>query len=111
MTVSPLASSSELIAGGSSISMNTSGVAGPDDVLLVVNKNSGSVVRKVPSEAAIAQICKSSRMVCIGSTGGHIQMRDPRSLSIEHRLHAHPGGLIGLAAEGNLVYSIGWTMR
>ncbi|KDN41342.1 hypothetical protein K437DRAFT_226828 [Tilletiaria anomala UBC 951] len=111
MTASPLAASSDLIAGGLSQQLSHTGTPGPDDVLLVVNKNSGSVVRTVASDAPILHLRKSSRLVCAGTSGGHIQLRDPRSLAIEHRLHAHPGGLIDIAAEGNLIYSIGWTVR
>ena len=111
MTASPLASSSDLIAGGSSQQISTTGSPGKDDVLLIVNKNSGNVVRKVASEAPISHLRRSSRLICAGTSGGHVQMRDPRTLNVEHRLHAHPGGLIDLAVEGYLIYSIGWTVR
>ncbi|WFD40697.1 poly(A)-specific ribonuclease [Malassezia japonica] len=110
MCASPLSTSSDVIAGGAT----TQALAGKlteQDVLLAVNVNSGRVMRSVPSEAAITHLAKSGRYVCTGTAQGKIQVRDPRSLAVEHQLIAHHGGLIDLQAEGNLVYSIGWTLR
>lgn len=50
-------------------------------------------------------------MVCAGTAAGHVQLRDPRSLRVEHKLHAHPGGFIDMQVDGNLIYSVGWTIR
>lgn len=111
MCSSPLSSSSDLIVGGATAQAHTSGTATAQDLLLAVNANSGRVVRSAPAEAPIAHLRRSARMVCAGTSGGAIQLRDPRSLSIEGRITAHHGGLIDMQAEGNVIYSIGWTLR
>ncbi|KAN0062546.1 poly(A)-specific ribonuclease [Thecaphora frezii] len=112
MCASPLAASSDLIVGGSSQSAATTGELDADnDVVLAVSNSTGSIIRRAPSEAPILHLRKSGRLVCAGTINGHIQLRDPRTLAIEHRLHAHPGGLIDMQADGNLVYSVGWTVR
>lgn len=103
--------SSDLIAAGASAGAASTGHLGKDDVVLSLNASTGSIIRRAPSEAQIVHVRKSSKFVCAGSMDGHIQLRDPRSLQIEHRLHAHPGGLIDIQADGNQLYSVGWTMR
>ncbi|PWN52754.1 hypothetical protein IE53DRAFT_366908 [Violaceomyces palustris] len=112
MCASPIAASSDIVAGGASQSASTTGeLSADDDVVLVVNNATGSVIRKVSSEAPLLQLRKSARLICAGTVNGHIQLRDPRSLRVEQRLHAHPGGLVDMQADGNLVYSVGWTVR
>ncbi|SPO36298.1 related to PAN2 - component of Pab1p-stimulated poly(A) ribonuclease [Pseudozyma flocculosa] len=112
MCASPLAASSDLVVGGSSQSAAATRELDADsDVVLAVSNSTGSVIRRAPSEAPILQLRKSGRFICAAAINGHIQLRDPRSLAIEHRLHAHPGGLIDMQADGNLVYSVGWTVR
>ncbi|KAL9932023.1 hypothetical protein V8E36_009084 [Tilletia maclaganii] len=108
MCSSPLGSGSELVLGGTS---NGIGLPAENDVVIVVNKNSNSITRTAPAEAGLVKLRKSARLICAGTTNGYIQLRDPRTLKVEHRLAAHAGGLIDLAAEGNLVYSVGWTVR
>ncbi|KAK0555464.1 poly(A)-specific ribonuclease [Tilletia horrida] len=102
------ASGSELIAGGSS---NGIGVPSKDDVVLIINKNSNTITKTAPAEAGLVKLRKSARLLCAGTANGYIQLRDPRSLKVEHRLAAHAGGLLDMAVEGNLIYSVGWTVR
>ncbi|PWY98088.1 hypothetical protein BCV70DRAFT_202263 [Testicularia cyperi] len=112
MCASPLAASSDIVAGGVSQSATSTGeLDAENDLLLAVNNSTGAVVRHVPSEAPLLHVRKSGRLVCAATINGHIQLRDPRTLRIEHRLHAHPGGLIDMQADGNTVYSVGWTVR
>ncbi|KAE8226230.1 hypothetical protein CF319_g1142 [Tilletia indica] len=108
MCVSPLGSGSEIVAGGTS-----NGIGSPveNDVVVVINKNSSTITRTAPAEASLVKLRKSSRLVCAGASNGSIQLRDPRTLKVEHRLAAHAGGLIDLAVEGNMIYSVGWTVR
>jgi PAB-dependent poly(A)-specific ribonuclease subunit 2 len=110
MCFSPTASS-DIVAGGASTGALTTGQLGQDDVMISLNAGTGSIIRKVSSEAQLTHIRKSTRYICAGGPDGHIQLRDPRSLNLEHRLHAHPGGVIDMQSEGNHLYSIGWTLR
>lgn len=110
MCASPLSSSSDVFVGGATASAQN-GQLTDTDVVLTINTNSGGVVRQAPSEAVLTHLRKSGRYLCTGTAQGTIQLRDPRSLSIEHKLSAHHGGLIDMQAEGHLIYSIGWTLR
>lgn len=103
--------SSDIIAGGASAGAQNTGQVGSDDLLLCINSATGSVTRRSPSEAPISHLRKSGKYICAGNIAGHIQIRDPRTLNIEHRLHAHPGGLIDMQADGHYLYSVGWTIR
>ncbi|TKY88917.1 hypothetical protein EX895_002158 [Sporisorium graminicola] len=112
MCASPLAASNDLVAAGLSQSAaNTGEIDNDNDLILTVNSSTGAVVRTVPSEAPIVHVRKSGRYVCAGTVNGHVQLRDPRTLKVEHRLHAHPGGLVDIQADGHLLYSVGWTVR
>jgi PAB-dependent poly(A)-specific ribonuclease subunit 2 len=110
MCFSPSASS-DIVAGGASASALITGTVGRDDVILCINSGTGSVIRTSPSEAPVSHMRRSAKYVCTGNVAGHIQLRDPRSLNIEHRLVAHPGGLIDMQADGHHLYSVGWTLR
>ncbi|KAJ9474966.1 PAN2-PAN3 deadenylation complex catalytic subunit PAN2 [Pseudozyma hubeiensis] len=112
MCASPLAASSDIVAAGLSQSAaNTGEIDNDNDLIVTVNNSTGAVVRTVPSEAPIVHVRKSGRYVCAGTVTGHIQLRDPRTLKVEHRLHAHPGGLVDVQADGHIIYSVGWTVR
>lgn len=82
-----------------------------DQQLISLNRHVGSVSRKVNAGGSLLQVRKSQRYLLSSTAGGHIQLRDPRSLELEHKLHAHPGGVIDMKSEGSLVWSVGWTMR
>jgi len=110
MCASPLSSSSDIVAGGAT-PQGAAGTLTDADALLSMNVNSGRVVRRTPADAAITHLAKSGRYVCAGTAQGTIQLRDPRTLQLEHRLTAHHGGLIDMQAEGHLIYSLGWTLR
>lgn len=110
MCFSPSASS-DIVASGASSSAMATGQVGLDDVVLCLNSATGSVIRKSASEAPISHMRRSGKYVCAGNVAGNIQLRDPRTLNIEHRLHAHPGGLIDMQADGHYLYSVGWTVR
>lgn len=110
MCPSPLSSSSDIFVGGMT-AMAQNGQLTDTDVVLTINTNSGSVVRQAPAEAALTHLRKSGRYLCTGTAQGTIQLRDPRTLAMEHKLSAHHGGLIDMQAEGHLLYSIGWTLR
>ncbi|GAK66483.1 pab-dependent poly -specific ribonuclease subunit pan2 [Moesziomyces antarcticus] len=112
MCASPLAASSDLVAAGLSQSAASTGeIDNDNDLILTVNNSTGALLRSVPSEAPIVHVRKSGRYICAGTVTGHIQLRDPRTLKVEHRLHAHPGGLVDVQADGNILYSVGWTVR
>ncbi|KAJ1017800.1 hypothetical protein NDA16_005117 [Ustilago loliicola] len=112
MCASPLAASSDIIAAGLSQSAaNTGEIDNDNDLIVTVNNSTGAVVRSVPSEAPIVHVRKSGRYVCAATVNGHIQLRDPRTLKVEHRLHAHPGGLVDVQADSHILYSVGWTVR
>ncbi|KAK0524952.1 poly(A)-specific ribonuclease [Tilletia horrida] len=108
MCASPMGSGSEIVAGGTS---NGVGIPSENDVVVVINKNSNTLTRSAPAEASLVKLRKSARLVCAGTSNGYVQLRDPRTLKVEHRLAAHAGGLIDMAVEGNMVYSVGWTVR
>ncbi|WFD28025.1 poly(A)-specific ribonuclease [Malassezia nana] len=110
MCPSPLSSSSDIFVGGMT-AMAQNGQLTDSDVVLTINTNSGSVVRQAPAEAPLTHMRKSGRYLCTGTAQGTIQLRDPRTLAMEHKLSAHHGGLIDMQAEGHLLYSIGWTLR
>ncbi|CAO1617228.1 unnamed protein product [Parajaminaea phylloscopi] len=101
---SPVHSSSDVIVCGYA-------PAAEDQQIVAVNRHVGTVVRKVAAEGTLLQVRKSQRYLLSSTPGGHIQLRDPRSLELEHKLHAHPGGVIDMKCEGSLVWSVGWTMR
>lgn len=112
MCASPLAASSDIVAAGLSQSAASTGeIDNENDLIVTVNNSTGAVVRTVPSEAPIVHVRKSGRFVCAGTATGHIQLRDPRTLKVEHRLHAHPGGLVDVQADAHILYSVGWTVR
>ncbi len=112
MCASPLAASSDLVAAGLSQSAASTGeIDNDNDLILTVNNSTGALLRSVPSEAPIVHVRKSGRYICAATVTGHIQLRDPRTLKVEHRLHAHPGGLVDVQADGNILYSVGWTVR
>lgn len=102
---SPAHSTSELIVAGSTALER-------DQQVFSINKHvGGQVTRKSSAGGPILQVRKSQKYLLSSTPGGHIQCRDPRSLEIQHRLHAHPGGVIDMKSEGSLVWSVGWTMR
>lgn len=103
--------SSDIVAGGVSASAMSTGQVGPDDFILCINSGTGTVIRKSLSEAPVSHMRRSAKYICAGNVAGHIQLRDPRTLNIEHRLVAHPGGLIDMQADGHHLYSVGWTVR
>ncbi|WFD29088.1 poly(A)-specific ribonuclease [Malassezia sp. CBS 17886] len=111
LCASPQSASSDVMVAGATPQALATGTATDDDVVFAINVNSGRVVRRAPSEAPVSHMGKSGRYVCTGTALGNIQLRDPRTLRVEQRLAAHHGGLIDMQAEGNLVYSIGWTLR
>ncbi|PKI84195.1 poly(A)-specific ribonuclease [Malassezia vespertilionis] len=100
--------STDIIVGGATASA-AGGTLADSPVLLAIHDS--HVLRTAPSDAAITHILKAGKYVCTGTEQGTIQLRDPRTLSIEHKLMAHHGGLIDVQAEGSLLYSIGWTLR
>lgn len=109
---SPQSSSSDIIVGGSTTSAApVSPDPNPGDALLAVHANSGRIVRRAPSNAAVTQVRKGQKYVCVGTEHGAIQLHDPRSLRSEHKLSAHHGGLIDIQTDGHMIYSIGWTLR
>ncbi|WFC99358.1 poly(A)-specific ribonuclease [Malassezia yamatoensis] len=110
MCASPSTTSSEIFVGGST-NEAVNGNLTESDVLLAIHKNNGKVLRQVAAEAPITHLLKSGRYVCCGTAQGNIQLRDPRTLAIEHQIVAHHGGLIDLQTDGNSIYSIGWTLR
>ncbi|SPC63264.1 related to PAN2 - component of Pab1p-stimulated poly(A) ribonuclease [Ustilago sp. UG-2017b] len=112
MCASPLAASSDIIAAALSQSAaNTGEIDNDNDLILTVNNSTGALVRSIPSEAPILHVRKSGRYLCAATVNGHIQLRDPRTLKVEHRLHAHPGGLVDVQADSHILYSVGWTVR
>lgn len=111
MCFSPAASSDIVAGGASSTALKTGKLSSTDDVILSINSGTGSIIRKEAAEAQLAFLRRSSRYICAGSSDGHIQLRDPRTLRIQHRLHAHPGGLIDMQADGDQLYTVGWTIR
>lgn len=101
---SPLSASSDVIVGGAA-SLST------QDALFAVHASSGRIVRRAPSDGSVTHLRKGGRYVCVGTEQGTIQLHDPRSLHMEHKLSAHHGGLMDLQADGHIIYSIGWTLR
>ncbi|CAD6575124.1 MAG: poly(A)-specific ribonuclease [Cyphobasidiales sp. Tagirdzhanova-0007] len=95
---------SEIVAGGA----NSLGGAQPD--LLLVNASTGTILRKVLSQAAVAFV-RRSNLVCCGHADGQIELRDPRSLRVEQTIAAHGNGLTGLEAGGNYLFSHGYSIR
>ena len=86
---SPQSSSSDIIVGGSTTSAApVSPDPNPGDALLAVHANSGRIVRRAPSNAAVTQVRKGQKYVCVGTEHGAIQLHDPRSLRSEHKLSA-----------------------
>lgn len=86
-------------------------VVGGDAALACIHSGTGSLMRSSPTDSPVVSVKKSAKLICAATSAGHIQLRDPRSLQLEHRLHAHPGGVIDMQADAHYVYSIGWTVR
>ncbi|CAO1638721.1 unnamed protein product [Sympodiomycopsis kandeliae] len=104
LTPSPTLSGSDIIVAGTS-------AVERDQQMISVNRHVGSVTRKVHTGGPVLHVCKSQKYLLSSTRAGHIQLRDPRSLEVEHKLHAHPGGVIDMKSDGSLVWSIGWTIR
>ncbi|WFD35442.1 poly(A)-specific ribonuclease [Malassezia cuniculi] len=111
MCDTPLSTSSDIFVGGATAAARRTGVLAPEDQILAINTNAATVTRSVPSEAPLTHLRRAGRVLCAGTAGGAVQIRDPRTLAIENRLNAHHGGLTDMQADGHFVYTIGWTLR
>jgi len=56
-------------------------------------------------------IMKKARYICCGSEIGEIQLRDPRTLNIQHTLSTNLSGLYDLDVFGNLLVTCGYFER
>lgn len=54
---------------------------------------------------------RSGMFIVAGTVTGDLQFRDPRSLKIEHRLSAHVGGIADMDASGNILWSVGHSLK
>ncbi|KAJ2956748.1 hypothetical protein NQZ79_g7424 [Umbelopsis isabellina] len=88
-------------------------VAGQQDDLLVVNVNLGTISRKVSGamNTVVMKKASSSRLICCGSLGGEVTLRDPRSMKVEQRVQAHTGTLSDLEVSGNMMLTCGFSNR
>ncbi|TIB23248.1 hypothetical protein E3P77_01775 [Wallemia ichthyophaga] len=99
MSMSP--GSSEVVAGGNQLD------------LLVLNTNSGSLVRKieVPEPIRFLKPGPRSSVVC-GDVSGNVQIRDTRvSKAAMQHITPHKDGLLGIESTGNILLSWGCTTR
>ncbi|TIB98252.1 hypothetical protein E3Q18_02152 [Wallemia mellicola] len=99
MSMSP--GSSEVVAGGNQLD------------LLVLNTNSGSLVRKieVPEPIRFLKPGPRSSVVC-GDVSGNVQIRDTRvSKAAMQHIQPHKDGLLGIESTGNILLSWGCTTR
>lgn len=84
----------------------------------MLNTTLGSPIRTLPAPSQITHLHFSYSLVLSGSVDGYIRTHDVRTsmrredgAAGEHSVKAHLGGLQGLDAVGNFVYSIGWGLR
>jgi PAB-dependent poly(A)-specific ribonuclease subunit 2 len=54
---------------------------------------------------------RSAHALCAGTTDGKIALLDPRRLNVEHEVTAHTGGLSALEAQGNLLLTLGYSIK
>ncbi|GJJ12243.1 hypothetical protein Clacol_006484 [Clathrus columnatus] len=86
--------------------------------LIMLNTTIGSPIRTMPVVSQVTHLQYSHSLLISGSVDGFIRTHDVRSgtrrrdgATGEHTVRAHLGGLQGLDAVGNFVYSIGWGLR
>ncbi|KAF8654097.1 hypothetical protein AX16_003630 [Volvariella volvacea WC 439] len=99
----------------SSAASHNLAVANASPELMLVNSNSGDIVRKAQVSSSITQIYLTSSMLLAGSSDGYLRLHDPRTalarLSGESSVRAHLGGIQGMQASGNLAYTVGLGER
>jgi PAB-dependent poly(A)-specific ribonuclease subunit 2 len=53
----------------------------------------------------------STKLLCVGHTLGHVSLRDPRSLQVEHSFEAHSGTVSDIEVKGDLLVTCGFQNR
>jgi hypothetical protein len=83
--------------------------------ILLLNSMTGSVVRQATTPSVITDLWFSHSVLLSGSSDGFLRTHDPRTGMTkeggESLVKAHYGGVQGIQAGGNFLFTIGWGMR
>ncbi|KAL1137635.1 hypothetical protein AAG570_009331, partial [Ranatra chinensis] len=80
--------------------------------LIRFNLNEGREVQTYDAgEGGCAILRQHGRFICCGEPGGHIDLRDPQTLRVEHTLETHGGSLSDFDVHGHLLVSCGFSNR
>lgn len=80
--------------------------------LLVINSQTGDVVRRTPTVSIYSHLFNSPTVLLSGASDGYIRSHDPRtSSSTINAVLAHASGIQGLLASGSFIFSIGLGIR
>ncbi|KAI0078959.1 hypothetical protein K474DRAFT_1659644 [Panus rudis PR-1116 ss-1] len=80
--------------------------------LLAINSQTGDVVREAMSPSIYNFLADTHSALVSGSSDGYVRLHDPRAMqTTTHSVRAHHGGIQGLEAAGNYVFTIGMGTR
>lgn len=79
----------------------------PSMVLYDVSEN--AALLKVDTDAAVTVTRCTSHVVGCGTATGTIELRDPRTLKVEHKVQAHTASISDIDIKNNIIVSCGLT--
>ncbi|XP_041478319.1 PAN2-PAN3 deadenylation complex catalytic subunit PAN2-like isoform X1 [Lytechinus variegatus] len=87
-------------------------LGGHQDRLVEVDLGSGvQTVTHPTDKVGVAIMRPDQRFICCGEPTGHVQLRDPATMKIEHTLEAHRGALSDFDVIGNQLITCGFGER
>ncbi|KAH9843028.1 ubiquitin carboxyl-terminal hydrolase-domain-containing protein [Rhodofomes roseus] len=90
------------------------GIATATPELMILNSHTGSVVQRSPVSSVLTHLLYPSTHLVSGSSDGFLRLHDPRNVMWHdggNSVRAHIGGIQGLEASGNYIYTIGLGTR